>query len=68
MTRKQLQDILSLKHEDHFRAAYLLPALTSGMVEMTLPDKPKSSKQRYRLTIKGRQWVKSYSQNSKSLS
>lgn len=61
MTRKQIQDILSLKHEEHFRAAYLLPALACGMLEMTLPDKPRSSKQRYRLTIKGKQWLRLHS-------
>ena len=59
MSRKQLQGALSLAHEDHFRAAYLLPALQVRLVEMTLPDKPKSSKQRYRLTAKGRQWLDS---------
>ncbi|MDO9115935.1 MAG: putative DNA binding domain-containing protein [Polaromonas sp.] len=57
MSRKQLQGALSLAHEDHFRAAYLLPALQARLVEMTLPDKPKSSKQRYRLTALGRQWL-----------
>jgi ATP-dependent DNA helicase RecG len=36
---------------------YLLPALAEGLVEMTRPDKPRSSKQRYRLTEKGRVWL-----------
>lgn len=57
MSRKEMQQALALKHEDHFRSAYLVPALASGMVEMTLPDKPRSSKQRYRLTVSGRHWV-----------
>jgi len=57
MSRQQLQEGLALKHEDHFRKAYLLPALASGLVEMTLPDKPRSSKQRYRLTDAGRRWL-----------
>ena len=43
-----------MKYEDHFREAYLLPALAAGFIEMTVPDKPTSSKQRYRLTEKGR--------------
>jgi len=45
---------LSLRHEDYFREAYLVPAIEAGYVEMTIPDKPKSSKQKYRLTAKGR--------------
>ncbi|MFA7436846.1 Fic family protein [Castellaniella sp.] len=36
---------------------YLLPALRSGLVEMTLPDTPRSSKQRYRLTALGPRWL-----------
>jgi hypothetical protein len=36
-----------------FRIAYLKPALAQGLVEYTLPDKPTSSQQRYRLTEKG---------------
>ena len=53
MTRQRLQEALGLKHEDHFRKAYLIPALRSGLIEMTIPDKPRSSKQRYRLTAAG---------------
>lgn len=37
MSRRQIQDALGLKHEDHFRNAYLTPALKTGLVEMTLP-------------------------------
>lgn len=51
--RQELQDELRLKHEDHFRKAYLIPALISECIEMTIPDKPQSSKQKYRLTKKG---------------
>lgn len=56
MTRQQIQDLLTLKHKNYFRSAYLLPALASGLIEMTQPDKPRSSKQRYRLTAAGKQW------------
>ena len=57
MSRQQIQDALVLKHEDHFRNSYLKPALASGLVEMTLPDKPNSSNQRYRLTHQGQLWL-----------
>ena len=56
LTRQQIQDLLALKHENYFHSAYLLPALASGLIEMTQPDKPRSSKQRYRLTTAGKQW------------
>jgi predicted HTH transcriptional regulator len=55
MTRKELQDALSLKNSEHFRKHYLLPALESGIIEMTIPDKPTSRMQKYRLTEKGRE-------------
>ena len=37
MTRQRLQEALGLKHEDHFREAYLTPALRAGLIEMTIP-------------------------------
>ena len=53
MTRQQLQTALKLKNAEHFRKSYLLPALEAGLIEMTIPDKPRSSKQKYRLTMAG---------------
>ena len=55
MTRQQLQTALKLKNAEHFRKSYLLPALEAGLIEMTIPDKPRSSKQKYRLTQKGQE-------------
>ena len=57
MSRKALQAALSMKDEEHFRKAYLLPALEAGLVEMTIPDKPNSRLQKYRLTGKGKKQV-----------
>ncbi|HEV8240388.1 MAG TPA: DUF4062 domain-containing protein [Thermoanaerobaculia bacterium] len=54
MTRRELQEALHLQHDEHFRLAYLAPALDAGLVEMTIPDKPTSRLQKYRLTAKGR--------------
>lgn len=53
MNRRDLQSAMKLKDDEHFRKAYLLPALEAEFIEMTIPDKPRSSKQRYRLTARG---------------
>jgi len=45
---------LKLKHRPTFLYTYIQPALEQGFIEMTIPDKPKSSKQKYRLTEKGK--------------
>ena len=58
VTRQHLQEALGLKHEDHFRNAYLQPALRAGLIEMTIPDKPRSRRQRYRLTPDGRRYLR----------
>jgi Fic family protein len=49
MSRDELQSALSLKDRKSFRQRYLLPALELGLIEMTIPDKPNSSLQKYRL-------------------
>lgn len=54
MDRQSLQRNLGLKAEKNFRLVYLRPAIDAGLIEMTIPDKPRSSKQKYRLTGKGR--------------
>lgn len=53
--------MLSLADREHFRKAYLAPALEAGMIEMTQPDKPNSRSQRYRLTVTGRRWLEAHS-------
>ena len=53
MTRSELQEKLSLKNAEHFRKSYLVPAIETGLIEMTLPDKPQSRSQCYRLTNLG---------------
>ncbi|MDX9871037.1 MAG: transcriptional regulator [Clostridia bacterium] len=48
LSAKELMNKLGLKHRPTFRENYLLPSLRLGLVEMTVPDKPNSSRQRYR--------------------
>jgi predicted HTH transcriptional regulator len=40
-----------------FRHQVLAPLLAEELIEMTIPDKPRSSNQEYRLTVKGRTWL-----------
>jgi len=65
MSRRQIRESLGLTGEEHFRVAYLKPALESGLIEMTLPDKPKSRAQRYRLTRLGPLWPKDQSSTTR---
>ena len=55
MSREVLQGRLSISHRQHFIKEYLKPAIEAGLIELTIPDKPKSKNQKYRLTPKGRQ-------------
>jgi hypothetical protein len=57
MTRPQLQTAIGLQGLANFRGLYLVPALKHGLVEMTIPDKPNSRLQKYRLTDKGIRYV-----------
>jgi len=56
--RGDLMAALGLRDRMHFSNHYLAPALEAGFIEMTLPDKPRSSKQRYRITTQGKQWLR----------
>ncbi len=49
-SRSELMAKVSLKHRDTFVDNYLKPALRSGLIEMTIPDKPTSRNQKYRLS------------------
>ncbi len=53
MTRLELMQALQLKDRKSFTQTYLLPAINHGLIEMTQPDKPRSSKQRYRTSAIG---------------
>jgi len=57
MSREAIQGALGLQDRKSFRERYLKPALAAGLVEMTLPDKPNSRLQRYRLTQKGLRYL-----------
>lgn len=48
LSAKELLERLGLKHRPTFSNNYLRPALELGFIEMTVPDKPNSSRQKYR--------------------
>jgi len=54
-----LMAALSWTNRTKFRNKYLNLLIGKGLLEMTIPDKPQSSLQRYRLTAKGKEWLKS---------
>ena len=58
LNRQELQKKLNLSDRENFRVNYLLPALESDLIEMTIPEKPKNSLQKYRLTAKGEELKK----------
>ena len=49
----EIRTQLGLKDRTHVRERYVSPALAEGIIEPTIPDKPNSRLQKYRLTPKG---------------
>lgn len=58
LVREDLQAKVGLSDRKHFRTDYLRPALDAGLIEMTIPERPTSSKQKYRITTKGKAILK----------
>ena len=56
-SRDELQQRLKIKNVKYFRETYLRPALTAGFIALTLPEKPNSPLQKYRLTEKGQELI-----------
>ncbi len=55
--RVDAQSALQLQSQANFRDRYLSPALEAGLIERTIPDKPNSRLQKYRLTARGKALV-----------
>jgi len=54
-TTKEIQKLLGLKQRHVVFSNYIQPALKLELIEMTIPAKPNSRLQKYRLTEKGRE-------------
>ena len=57
MKRDELQEMLGLTGRGNFTVQYLKPALDAGFIEMTIPDKPNSRLQKYRITSAGKTYL-----------
>ncbi len=55
--REELMSALGLADRNNFVVQYLRPAIDAGLVEATVPDKPTSRLQKYRLTPRGLDWL-----------
>ena len=47
-SRKEMQEFMGLAGRRNFSEKYIKPLLEAGKVEMTIPDKPNSRKQKYK--------------------
>lgn len=53
LPRASLQEAAGLRDREHFVSDHLEPLLAAGFIARTIPGKPRSSKQRYRITARG---------------
>jgi len=51
LSARELMQRLGLTHRPSFAKNYINPALSLGLITMTVPEKPNSSKQRYKKRI-----------------
>jgi len=54
LSRLEIMNKLKLTNRAYFVSDFIQPAINEGIIEMTLPDKPQSKQQKYRLTAKGK--------------
>lgn len=55
--REDIQSAAGITHREHFRNFYVDPLIEAGWLERTVPEKPTSRLQKYRLTDKGHAWL-----------
>jgi ATP-dependent DNA helicase RecG len=55
---KEIMSIMGLKDKSNFLELYLYPAIRQNLVEPLYPENPKHPRQKYRLTDKGKDFLK----------
>lgn len=54
LSSREIQESTGLRHRETFQRNYLDQIINDGLLERTIPEKPTSRLQKYRLTEKGR--------------
>ena len=67
LSRTEIMERLCLSDRMHFVSSYLEPSLSTGLIERTIPEKPKSKNQKYRLTITGKRLKEKLKRKNKNL-
>ncbi len=52
--REEIQNFIKINNREYFRTEILNPLIEKGLLKRTIPDKPRSSKQKYIITEKGK--------------
>ena len=60
---QHIMELAKWKDRTKFRNKYINPFLDLGLIQMTIPDMPKSSKQKYQITQKGEEFIKLLTQD-----
>ena len=55
----ELAEIAGVYHRSFFKKQHLDPLIQDGLIAMTIPDKPRSSKQKYVITAAGKELIAS---------
>ncbi len=58
MSRSELMNKLHLNDEKNFRQNYIQAALQQNLIERTIPEKPNTPRQKYRITPQGANFLK----------
>jgi len=58
LSNAEIRDRMGLADRTHVREHYIDPALSQGLIEQTIPEKPQSRLQKYRLTERGKDVVR----------
>lgn len=66
LSNAELREHLDINDRKHVRKSYIDPALEAGLIEMTIPEKPNSRLQKYRLTTQGKAVIQAQQNEGKS--